>query len=100
MFSRTNYCRFPLPGSGFKTIIGLKDQMKKIILDLMKSDDEFLYYFLDIKRGTFLTDEQAKEQSRKQLLLEHEQKQKQVQNQPQNQINIILQGCTYNVRIA
>jgi len=99
---RINYCKIPIPGI-FKTVIGIKDEMKNVIIELLKTDDEFLYYFLNIKRGTFYTDaleqkqaneqeKQAKNQANEQAQRElqerrqkrmEEQAQKQIQNQPQ-----------------
>ena len=84
---RINYCKIPIPGI-WKTVIGIKDEMKSVIIDLLKTDDEFLYYFLNIRRGTFYTELLAQKQTNEQPQSELQERrqtrmEEQIQNQPQ-----------------
>ena len=47
-------CSIPNPKFYGWSVNGLRDDIKKVIVDLLRTDDEFLYYFSGIKRGNRL----------------------------------------------
>jgi len=47
-------CSIPNPKFYGWSVNGLRDDIKKVIVDLLRTDDDFLYYFSGIKRGNRL----------------------------------------------
>jgi hypothetical protein len=59
-------CSIPNPKFYGWSVNGLRDDIKKVIVDLLRTDDDFLYYFGGIKRGNRLPTQSTQPQQQSQ----------------------------------